>query len=215
MELVGSGFDGDADDAAEVVAIGGWRVLGDEVELLDGVDAGGEGYVVVVDLVVIHAIEDVVVGLLAVAVDVGASDLEARLRAGKGAGVQSDGAGREQGELVVVACGKGQSDIGASVENCAKVAVIGLEERRCACDFDGLRGLSNGQRNVDSCGLLLVEREGWTLCRGESLGCDLERVLTYREGGKIVGAGGAGSGVIGGASGDLAGCDLRACDDGA
>jgi len=126
VEGVGAGFDGNADDAAEVVAVGGRGVLGDEVELLDGVDAWREGYVVVVDLVVIHAIEDVVVGLLAVAVDVRAADLEAGLRTGKGAGVQGDGAGREQGELVVVASRKWEGDVGARIEDGSEEAVIGL-----------------------------------------------------------------------------------------
>ena len=51
----------------------------DEVELLDGIDTGSKGHVVVVDLIVVHAVEDVVVGLLAVAVDVGTADLEAGL----------------------------------------------------------------------------------------------------------------------------------------
>src|SRR5580693_9840394 len=43
VELVGSRLEGDADDTAQIVTVGGWRVLRDEVELLDGIDTGREG----------------------------------------------------------------------------------------------------------------------------------------------------------------------------
>src|SRR5580698_10612271 len=79
VELIASGFDRDADDATEIVTVGRRRILRDEVDLLDGVDNGREGYNVVVDLIVVDAVEDVVVGLLAVAVDIGTANLEARL----------------------------------------------------------------------------------------------------------------------------------------
>ncbi len=163
VKLVGAGLDGDADDAAKVVAVGSRGVLGDEIELLDGIDTGREGDLVVVDLVVVHAVEDVAVGLLAVAVDVGTSALEAGLRTGEAARVGGDGAGREQRELLVVAGGERQGDVGVCVEDGTDVAGIGLEERRRTGDFDGLGGLSDGEGDVDAGSLCLVEGEGGAL----------------------------------------------------
>src|ERR1700722_240835 len=69
MELIGARFDGCVDDAALEIAEFSRSIGGNEVEFLDGVGRGGNGQIVFRSLVVIHAVENEVIRLLAVAVD--------------------------------------------------------------------------------------------------------------------------------------------------
>ena len=80
MKLVTAGLDADADDAAQELAEIGAGIVRDDVKLLDRVDAGRIRDVVVHELVVVHAVQQVVIGLLAVAVDVGPARVEREVR---------------------------------------------------------------------------------------------------------------------------------------
>ena len=70
MKVVRAAFDADADDAAHEVAELGRRVLGDHVELLNGVKAGCIADRIFRYLVVVHAVEQEVIRLFAVSINV-------------------------------------------------------------------------------------------------------------------------------------------------
>ena len=71
MECVGARFDADADDATGVVAEIGAGILGDDIELLNGIDVRHVGDFVVFLFLVDDAVEEETNGLLAVAINVG------------------------------------------------------------------------------------------------------------------------------------------------
>src|SRR5581483_6719963 len=72
VERVRSGFDGGIDNAPLVVSELRRRVLGDEIELFDGIRRWREAHQIIGDLVVVDAVENEIVSLLAVPVDIGA-----------------------------------------------------------------------------------------------------------------------------------------------
>jgi len=76
MKAVGSGLDDDVSYPADGMARFGTVLVSDDIEFLNGFGAGRISDFVVVVLIVVDAIEDVVVGLLAIAIDVGTADLE-------------------------------------------------------------------------------------------------------------------------------------------
>ena len=96
-------------------------IVGDDVEFLDGVDIRREGDVVVDELVVVHAVQQVVIGLLAVAVDVRPAGVEGLLAGVEGAGAGGYRARREQRQLVVVAGFQRQVPDGARLHDGANV----------------------------------------------------------------------------------------------
>ena len=79
MELIGSGFRDDADHAAHELAEFRGGVIRDHVEFLDRVHIRRERHVVVHEFVVVHTVQQIVVGLLAVSIDVGPSGVEGGL----------------------------------------------------------------------------------------------------------------------------------------
>ena len=76
VKLVAAGLGADADHAAQEVAELGAGIVGDYVEFLNGVHARGKRDVIVHEFVVVDAIEQIVVGLLAIAVDIGPAGVE-------------------------------------------------------------------------------------------------------------------------------------------
>src|SRR5512146_474541 len=71
MESVGPRLDGGADNAPLEVAELCGGVAGDEVEFLNGIGCGGVAQQVIRNLIVVHAVQQEVVRLLAIAIDVG------------------------------------------------------------------------------------------------------------------------------------------------
>ena len=69
MVLVGAGLDRGIDDAAGKVAELSRGVGSDDVEFLDGVRRRRDGQVVFGGLVIVHPVQDEVIGLLAVSID--------------------------------------------------------------------------------------------------------------------------------------------------
>ena len=88
---IGAGFDGRIYDAAQKIAELRGRILADQIEFLDGVGAGRVRDFVVVALIVVYAIEDVIVGLFAIAVDVRAADLKGVLARDERSRIGADG----------------------------------------------------------------------------------------------------------------------------
>ena len=104
MEAVGSGLDGRVDDAAFEIAELCRRVLRDQIEFLDCIRRWCVTQQVVGDLVVIHAIEQEIVGLLAIAIDERTSAITAGVVAViEAAGIGRDRTRREQCQLRVIA----------------------------------------------------------------------------------------------------------------
>ena len=70
MKTVSARFDCGADDAALKVAEFGGRVLGNEIKFLNRVRSRRKPEQVIRHLIVVHAVQDEIVSLFAVAVDV-------------------------------------------------------------------------------------------------------------------------------------------------
>src|SRR4029077_97724 len=124
----------------------------------DGIRGRSVAKQVVGDLVVIHAVKQEVVGLLAVAVDQG----PAAITAGVVAVVKAAGIGRyrarsKQGQLDVIARGERQVIVGGGVDNGVELGRFRLQNRSFAADFDGLADLPDLHFDIDTRNL--VEHE--------------------------------------------------------
>ena len=95
VKLVGAGLQADIDNSAEEMAVLGAGIIGDDVHFLDCVNARRIGDVVVDEFVVVHAIQNVVIGLLAIAVQVRPRRVKGLLAGIEGCGANSDRAGNE------------------------------------------------------------------------------------------------------------------------
>ena len=96
VKVIRARLDLRADDRAHEVAELGRSVLRDLVELLNGVHARRIAHQVVRHLVVVHAVQNEVVGLLAVAVDVRPSAAGRRLAVGEAGRIRMYAARRQQ-----------------------------------------------------------------------------------------------------------------------
>ena len=102
MKLVAAGFGADTDHAAQEVAELGARVVRYDVELLDCIDVRRIRDVIVHELVIIDTVEQIIIGLLAIAVDVGPARIECGKSGVKSSWASGHSAGREECELVIV-----------------------------------------------------------------------------------------------------------------
>src|SRR6185369_11766971 len=98
VKLVGAGFYGDVDDASLEVAELGGGIAGDHLELLNRIHAGLIGDHIGVLVVVIHAVQQEVVGLLPIPVDVGPAAGRGAQAVGEAAGVDRGSTGGEKGK---------------------------------------------------------------------------------------------------------------------
>src|SRR5438034_1125678 len=104
METVGARLNAGTDDATLEVAELGRGILRDKVKLLNGVWCWRKTQKVVRHLIVVHAVQDKVIGLFTVPVDIGPSSLEGSVSAVvEVVGIRRDRTGREQSQLHVVA----------------------------------------------------------------------------------------------------------------
>ena len=107
VETVRTGLDGRTDDAAHKVAKFGGGVVRDEVEFLDGIRSRGVTEEVIRHLVIVHTIEQEVVGLFAISVNQRPRTVTGGIAsAGEAAGVGRYRAGRQQRQLHVIARGQ-------------------------------------------------------------------------------------------------------------
>src|SRR5882762_3953421 len=81
VKAVGAGFDGGVHDPALKVPEFSGGVLGNEIELLNGVGGRSEAEAILRNLVVVDAVEQEIVSLLAVSVDVGTTSAFRRVGA--------------------------------------------------------------------------------------------------------------------------------------
>src|SRR6266852_3199686 len=108
VETVSARLDGGADDATLEVPELGRRVLRDEVKLLNSVWRRSKADKVVRRLVVVHAVQDKVIGLLAIPVDVRPGSARSIVAVIEAVRIGRHCAGREQGQLNVITGGQGQ-----------------------------------------------------------------------------------------------------------
>ena len=99
---------GGADDAALIVPELSRGVLGNKVEFLNGVRRRGKADQVVRHLVVVHAVQDEVVGLFAVAVDIWPAAAGGIVAVIEAVGIRRHRPGRQQRQLHIVARGQRQ-----------------------------------------------------------------------------------------------------------
>ena len=113
MEAVGSRLDGGVDDAALKIAELGRSVARDQVELLNSIRRRRVTQQVVRNLVIVHAVQQEVVRLLAVAVDQRTASIPTGIVAViKAAGIGGDGARRKQSKLDIIARGQRKVIVG-------------------------------------------------------------------------------------------------------
>ena len=118
MEAVGPRLDSRAHDSALKVPELGRGILGDEIEFLNRIRRRRKANQIVRHLIVVHTVEDKVVGLFPVAVDV----RTAAIAAGVVAVVEAPGVGRhrarrKQSQLDVISCGERQFFIGPGIDD--------------------------------------------------------------------------------------------------
>src|ERR1700730_8329328 len=135
METVSARLDGGADDTALKVSKLGRCVLSDEVKLLNCIWGRSKADMVVRCLIVIHTIQDKVVGLFAIPVDVRPASARGIVAVIEAVRVGRDRTGRQQGQLNIVARGEWQPVIGLGVDDCTYFRPLSLKHRRLARDF--------------------------------------------------------------------------------
>ena len=188
VELVGARFQAHVDHAAQEVAVFCAGVVGDHVEFLDGVHAGRIGDVVVDELVVIHTVQHVVVGLFAVAVDVRPRRIERLLPRVEGSRADGERAGDQQRQLVIVAGLERQAGDFVRSHHGAHLRGLCLQHRRSGRDFELLRDWSDRHGDVDSGRLVQHQLERLAHRRLEPRGLDPQLVAADGQPGQVVGA---------------------------
>jgi len=188
VELVGAGLGDGVDDGAGVAAELGGEVVGLDAELFEGVGVGDEGGGVELGVVVVAAVEEVVVGGAAGAVDGDAFVLAEAVvtRAG-------DGSGDEADELERVAAVEREFGDTAFVDDFFEGGTDGFDLGDGATDGDGLRDLAELEVGLDLAGGVGVEAEGGGAEGAEAFPGDVNAVFAdgeLEEGEAAAGVGG-------------------------
>ncbi len=201
VEAVGAVARADIDDAAIEAAKLGGDVVGLHGELVDAVEDGKEGDLAGLGLERGDAVEEVLIGTRAAAVDAREQRAGRQLHTG-----------RELGELDEIA--RVQRD-GFDVvlrDGGLYVGGLRLQDGQIAVDGDQLVRAADGQREIDGNGLADVERNSHAPVRIEAVGARFDLVAARREIREIVVAVGAGGGVVVGATTHLGEAHLRGGD---
>ena len=157
METVGTGLDARTDDAAHEVAEFGRGVTGDQVKFLNSIRSRSVAEEVIRHLVVVHTVEQEVVGLFAIAVDERTRAVTASVvSANETAGVGGNRARGKERQLHVISGGERQVVIGGRVHNGIDLRRFGLEDGSSTSDFNGLANLAYLQLDIEAS--YLVER---------------------------------------------------------
>src|ERR1700732_4114222 len=106
MKLVSAGLDADADDPAHELAELSGRILGNHIELFNGVDTRRVADGVFRNLIIINSVQKKIVTLLAIAVDVRTPAVVSGFRASKLRRIYGNRARREQSQLNIVSSGQ-------------------------------------------------------------------------------------------------------------
>ncbi len=150
MKTVRAGLDHYVDDAALVVAELSRRVIGDELELLDGVDVGLIGRQIIRYLVVIHAIEEKIVRLLAIAVHVGTASARGANTAVEAVRIGRGHPGSKQRQGDGVTADERRVYNGLRRNDRADLRGFGLQNGRVSAHRYALRDRAHLHRQIDT-----------------------------------------------------------------
>ncbi len=169
MVPVGARLNCGIDDSAVVVAEFRGSILSNDIELSDGIGRGCEAKQIIRYLIVIDAVQQEVVGLLAVPVDIGTS----RFLGGVGSeihamGIDRDGASRKQGQLHIVPGFQWQIVGGSGIDDVIHLGIFRLQDRRRTAHFQSLRDLADPHLEVETCRLVERQRKGRMNCSVKS-----------------------------------------------
>ena len=182
METVRTGLDRSADNAALEVSKLRRGVAGNQVELLDGIGRRGVTQQVIRHLVVIHAVEQEIIRLLAVAIDQRPAAIKIGIvAAGEAGRIGRYRPGRKQGQLDVIARGQRQIIVGGRVDDGIDLRGLCLQDRRRAGHFNRLGDLADFQCDVDACNLIQREDKCRVRDRSESRLFHFEFIIANRE----------------------------------
>ena len=197
MVFVRARFDDGVHNSAFEIAELCRGVARDEVELLDRIGSRRVAEQIVRYLVVVHAVEQEVVRLLAVAVDEGTATVSASIVSViETAGIGRYRAWRKQGQLDIVAGGKRHIVVSCSVDNRVHLRGLSLENGSSRGHFHRLGGLTNFHRYVYAGDLIQSEHE-WRNGRHSEPGfLNLDGVRADRQLGDTVKAAGVRHGGI-------------------
>ena len=132
-------------------------------------------------MVVVHAIEQKVVGLVAISVDVWALRAEVRVVTGvESIWIDRDRARGQKSQLYVVASGQWQRVVRRCVNNGIDLSRIRLQNRCIAANFYGHRDIADFQSHVNTRSLVEHQREGLANYRREPFCFDSESVGSNR-----------------------------------
>ena len=215
VELVGTRLDDVADDPARDVPDVGGVVVGLDTDLGDGVGARLVADAVVHGVVDLDPVHHEVVGLLPVAVDVGTRAGPAVRGVGLAAGIGSDGAGQEEGQLARVAAVQGQRLHGLAGKHLAHRRGFRLKDRRLRPDFHRVLEGPDLELEVHAGDLLRFERDRLRGRGLEARQLRLDHIGADRDGGDGVVSGLVGHRRIGHVRGLVDGADCHARSGGA
>ena len=154
MKRVGAGFEGCADDAAHEVAEFRRRVVSDQVEFFDRVGRRRITQQVVRNLVVVHAVEDEVIRLFAVAVDKWPRAARNVVAIVEAARVGMNRARRQQRQFDVVARSQRKRLVGRPIDDRVNLRSFGLQNGSAGSHFHGVGYLSDFQLDIYACNLI-------------------------------------------------------------
>ena len=189
MQCIRAAFRGEVDLAAGSAADLGRVRAALHLELVDGIDGGREAEAVAVQ---VHGFDAVVVeAVLRVARAVGRhadglADGAAQAADSDAAGRAGIDAGREQSKLDERAAIERELHHLLCIDDGADGGVLALQEQRAGGYFDGLRGLTDGERNGKACDLVDAEIEASDVGGLESVRGDGDCVRADGEKGKLV-----------------------------
>ena len=181
VKAVRPGFNCRADDTALEIPEFGRSVAGNEVEFLNCVRRRRIAKQVIRHLVVVHAIEQKVIGLVAISVDVRALRTEARVVTGvESIWIDRDRPRSQKGELYIIASRQWQRVVRRRVNNGVDLSRIRLQNRRIAANFYGHRDIADFQSHVNTRSLVQYQSEGLADYRRETFCFDSQSVGSNR-----------------------------------
>src|SRR5215469_786765 len=189
------------------------RSVGDQIELLDGLDTRRVRDFIVVALIVIDPVQDVVVCLLPITVDIGATHLKRVLTRSKRPRIRAYGPGREKSELIVVSSNQRNIFRDDVIDMSANVGGVRLKQRRRASYFDALRHGAYGHLHIDSRNLAQDELKGRAHRSLEPLRFYLQFISSDRDMSEVVHSLGIGLCFISSTARSIPSGDLSACNE--
>ena len=160
MELIGAGLDGGIDDATGEVAELSRGVGSNDVEFLDGVGRRRDSQVIFGGLVVVHTVQNEVVGLLAMSIDVGTAAAVDVISVVQGGVIHGHAARRQKSQLDIVAGRQRNTGDGLGVDQGADLGSVGLQLRSFGAHLHGVGNRPHLHFESETCHLIEHQGDG-------------------------------------------------------